>query len=154
MKTINLLVYMIVLVLVHGCATDANTPMELSTDLASIAGTEWVLTGYQDARLPEALRGRATLKISAEPVDGAYDITGKAFINGYFGKFRIDENKGLIDPVGGVAATKMGGSQEDMSAEMFFLENLGKVTSFGVNENNQLILKFGNNGEIGYFSKK
>lgn len=168
-KTIGLLICFVA-ALVFSCADDhtRNTTTQNESYPAdvnvrkdmmrmafnTIAGTEWVLTGYLNTQLPAELRNRTTIKFSDDSDDGVFEVSGKAFINGYFGKFKVDEASGLLTPMGGVGSTKMGGTQQDITAELFYLGNLSKVKFFRLDDNNQLTLYFGDNEEIGYFSKK
>lgn len=155
MKTINLLICVSAGLFLFGCAEDHTgnaSTQSLEAD-ASLDGTEWVLTGYNDTPLPEELRNRSELKFSLDADGRAFKVSGRSFINSYFGNATIDQEANMMSiPV--VGATKMGGSQEDMKAEMLYFQRLEQVTSYKIDRNNRLILYFGHQGESAYFTEK
>lgn len=153
MKTIDLVIITAVTFL-FSCAehhtNNTNTDARALEAGGSLAGTEWVLTGYANTQLAGGLRNRTTIKFSQ--TDDELKVSGKAFINSYFGAIKIEESTGAISSIGPIGATKVGGSQDDIAAELFYFQNLENATSYKV-EGDRLTLFFGDR-EAGYFTKK
>lgn len=136
------------------CADD-NTSKSRTQELvagASLAGTEWVLTGYKNGPLEEPLRNRSIIKFSSGTEANVLLVTGRSFINSYHGGLRLEGATGAVSPVGGIWATKVGGSIEDMQAEKRYFTSLNEVKSIQLNDK-QLELSFGDD-EVAYFTEK
>ena len=127
----------------------------MRASMSSLEGN-WVLTQYKSGSLPSSLQNRATLVFQDRSGD-SIRVGGRSFINHYGGKFEINEQKGLIVSTDAFISTLMGGSDEDMRAEVQFMERLSKATLFELPSSNQLQLYLGskeNPSEIMYFARK
>ena len=123
MKKILILVLAVIgTIFAVSCGQSANT----TTDKANAAmitvddllGKEFALTNMYEGKT-------VTIAFSATNMLG-----GKAVINNYFGGFTLEGDKIKLSPMG---STKMAGPEEDMKAEMEYLQILNGADTIALN---------------------
>lgn len=132
------------------------TIQAMRASFGSLEGN-WLLSNYKHSPLPASQQNRATLVLTKQ-ADDALQLGGRSFINHYGGSFSLDETKGLLVSTDPLISTKMGGSTEDMQAEITYYNLLTKVTYFELTSDGQLVLYTGpkeaRDTEVLYFTKK
>ena len=96
-------------------ASEQNAAMVTVDDLL---GKEFALTNMYEGKT-------VTIAFSATNMLG-----GKAVINNYFGGFTLEGDKIKLSPMG---STKMAGPEEDMNAEMEYLQILNGADTIALN---------------------
>jgi hypothetical protein len=91
---------------VQACEPDAINPNDEVTvpSITSLFDNEWILIDYKNDWLPVKLRNKVSLKFNSSPGE-VHLATGKSFVNGYSGNFKLDENQKLITPVDNIIST-------------------------------------------------
>lgn len=149
------------LLVVQACGEEAIVPDdevidevtdETVADVTDVTflDTEWVVNDYKYHRLPAKLKNKASIKFTG-PGPVVY-ATGKAFMNGYTGYFKLDEKQQLVLSVKDLISTLMGGTDDEMAAEKTFFRNLWYAKSYRLNGN--ILTIYSDDGEVGYFVPK
>ncbi len=134
MKRSLVLVILVIIAALAACVP-LPQPATPAPGVGSLAGTQWVLTGYGPAGAPlSAPQASApTLAIAA---DGK--VSGKAGCNSYFGSLSVNGDQVTFSQLG---RTLMACEGEIMQLEDVYLAALGAAVSFTL-ENGQLTLRY------------
>ncbi|WIH83819.1 META domain-containing protein [Brachyspira pilosicoli] len=147
MKKILILVLAVIgTIFAVSCGQSSNTTTETANaamiTVDDLLGKEFALTNMYEGKT-------VTIAFSATNMLG-----GKAVINNYFGGFTLEGDKIKLSPMG---STKMAGPEEDMNAEMEYLQILngadtialdGDVLTITTTSGTNLIYTFTQNVEI------
>ena len=121
------------------CNGVSSTKGECIFDKTFIKG-EWSFVGYRDAEKISGLTSKHGYEINIifTQENGNYQVSGKSAINLYSGTYQIKSNKnrsGLMN-IEGFLTTKVGGAPKDLEYESKYTENLSKVQSFKMENDN------------------
>lgn len=105
-------------------------------DANDLAGTFWVLTSLGGLAQPDSVRSDAQFSFQYDPAENR--ISGRSGCNNYFGNMEVDyaHMTLTVEPMG---MTRMACPEEIMAQEQAFLETLGRVASYAL-EDGQLFL--------------
>ncbi|MEJ1242284.1 META domain-containing protein [Chryseolinea sp. T2] len=127
-----------------------EVPVDAGPPITSFTDCEWLLLDFKQNRLPAKLKRKVNIQFT-KGTDDIYGAGGKAFLNVYTGAFRLDEKNKLVISVH-LTSTLMGGPDDEMAAEEYYLKGLYRTKSYGLS-GNVLTLTF-DNGEEVYFVPK
>jgi len=131
--------------------SDDQSEKNMENNEDGLFDSEWILTDYKNDHLASDLRNKAYLTM--ERGSGTVHLlSGRSFINGYSGHFKLDEKKMTITSVDNIISTLMGGTPEQNAAEKQYFAHLMKATSYRL-IGDSLIVNFGNH-ESGFFVRK
>ena len=104
---------------------------ELVAGSAKLEGHFWVLSGLGTAAEPQGVLEKVQVSLEYDPEEGR--ISGSAGCNRYFGEATVDGDA-LTFSTGPLGMTRMACSEEIMVQEAEFIETLGQVTRFAIEE--------------------
>ena len=120
---------------------------ELKVNAADIAGTTWVLNGYGNLSQPQGVLEKVIVSLEYDPEKG--QLTGSSGCNRYFGDVVVDGDQ-LTFSTGPMGMTRMACSDPIMKQEAAFIELLGRVSRFAIQDGTLFL--FTDNDEVLTFS--
>jgi heat shock protein HslJ len=129
-----------------------EVPDDAGPAIISISECEWLLLDYKYNRLSAELKKKSNIKFTKGADGTFYFAEGKSFLNQYSGVFAVDEQNKQVLSVHELISTLMGGPDEQMVAEEFYLKKLYNTKSYALS-GNILTLNF-DGGEVAYFVPK
>jgi len=104
---------------------------ELKVNAEDLSGTTWVLNGYGNLSQPQGVLEKAVVSLEYDPETG--QLAGSSGCNRYFGDVVVDGDQ-LTFSAGPMGMTRMACSEPIMKQEAAFIELLGRVTRFAIQD--------------------
>lgn len=118
-------------------APSSRNPMAQANDRAPLDGTEWQLSGWDGADLPDWQAPDAEVTLAFQ--DGR--IAGRSACNRYMGGYAIDGDTFTLS--GPLASTRMACPEPQMTVEQAYLAALQSAQSYRLTDGGQLEIRYG-----------
>jgi len=109
---------------------------DLKVSVGDLAGKFWVLSGYGNLAQPQGVLEKVIVSLQYDPEQGR--LSGSAGCNNYFGDVQIDGDQ-LTFSTGPMGMTRMACSEQIMQQEAAYIDLLGKVTRFAIQDGSLLL---------------